>query len=123
MEYPGEWDLLTASLSISDLKEPFEAWSFLVLQGLVRDRPGDREAFVKLVEATTRREPIPGPSGALLIAGELTRTGAATDRAAAPDPFGKVAKKRRQQVENWKRPSPSGQNQGQSRWKFWRREG
>ena len=123
MEYPGEWDLLTASLSVSDLEEPLEAWSFLVVQGLVRDRPGDREAFVKLVEATAKREPVDGPSRALLIASELTRTGAATDRAKDRDPFGKVAGKRRQQVEGWKRPSPAGQNQGQSRWKFWRREG
>jgi hypothetical protein len=123
VEYPGDWDLLTASLSFCDLKEPYEAWSFLVLQDLVRDRPGDREAFVKVVEATLRREPIPGPSGALVIAGELMRTGAATNKAAARDPFGKMAEKRRQQVEGWKRASPSGQNQGQSRWKFWRREG
>ena len=123
VEYPGEWDLLTASLFVSDLKEPFEAWSFLVVQGLVRDRPGDREAFVKLVEATARREPKPGGSPAFDIAGELTRTGAATERAAAPDPFGKIAKKRRQQVESWERDSPSGQNQGLSRWKFWRRDG
>lgn len=130
VEDPREWDLLTASLAVSDLNEPFEAWSFLVLQGLVRDRPGDREAFVKLVEATAaRREPkspghaIAGGSSAYEIAYGLTRTGAATERAAAPDPFGKVAEKRRQQVEGWKSPSPSGENQSQSRWKFWRREG
>jgi hypothetical protein len=120
-EYPGEWDLLTASLAVSDLKEPFEAWSFIVLQGLVRDEPGDREAFVKLVKTVAGREPIPGPSDALLIAGELTEIGIATEKAAAPDPFGKVAKKRRQQVESWKHETLSGQSQDQSRWKFWRK--
>ncbi len=36
VEYPGEWDLLTASLAVSDLKEPFEAWAFIVLQGLIK---------------------------------------------------------------------------------------
>lgn len=121
-EYPGEWDLLTASLAVSDLKEPFEAWSFIVLQGLVRDKPGDRDAFVKLVETIAAREPIPGPSDALLIAIELVKIGAVTEIAAMPDPFGKVAKKRRQQIESWKQESLSGQSQGQSRWKFWRRE-
>jgi hypothetical protein len=118
-EYPGEWDLLTASLAVSDLKEPFEAWSFIVLQGLVRDEPG--EAFVTLVETVAGREPIPGPSDALLIADELTEIGITTEKALAPDPFGKVAKKRRQQVESWKHETLSGQSQDQSRWKFWRK--
>lgn len=122
-EYPGEWDLLTASLAVSDLKEPFEAWSFIVLQGLVRDQSGDRETFVKLVERVAGREPIPGPSDALLIASELIEISIATEKAAAPDPFGKVAKKRRQQIDSWKQESPSGQSRDQSRWKFWRREG
>lgn len=123
MEYPGEWDLLTASLAVSDLKAPHEVWAFIVLQGLVRDSPGDRQAFANLVEVVAEREPKPGPSNALLIAGELMATGVATEKAVAPDPFGEVAKKRRQQVESWKGASLSRKGQGHSRWRFWRREG
>ena len=122
VEYPGEWDLLTASLAVGDLDAPFETWAFIVLQGLVQDNPGDREAFVKLVETVARREPKPGPSDAFLIAGELAATGIATEKAAVPDPFGKIAEKRRQQVERWKSASLVEHGRDQPRWKFWRRE-
>ena len=39
MESPSTWDLLTAGLAAGDLHQPFAAWAFLVLQGLVRDAP------------------------------------------------------------------------------------
>jgi DNA-binding CsgD family transcriptional regulator len=110
MEYPGHWDLLTASLYESDLERPFELWAYLVGQELVHDKPGGRDTFDAMVEEVKQREPAPGPSDAYLIATGLIAEGLATDRGQSPDPFGKIAKQLRHQGKH-----------GRRWWQFWKR--
>ena len=74
MESPETWDLLTSSLAISNLAHVPLTWAFVVLQGLVRDEPGDRETFRRLVEDATAN-PITGPSAAARVACSLTDAG------------------------------------------------
>ena len=46
-ESPEDWDLLESSLAVWNLqKDANKAWAFLVIQGLVQDRPGDRDLFL-----------------------------------------------------------------------------
>jgi hypothetical protein len=73
MESPETWDLLTASLAMSDLREPSSAWAFLVVQGLVRDEPGDRETFSKFAQQEIKE--ITGPSAAARVACRLGESG------------------------------------------------
>jgi DNA-binding CsgD family transcriptional regulator len=110
MEYPGHWDLLTASLYESDLERPFELWAYLVAQELVHDKPGAQDTFGTMVEEVKQREPAPGPSDAYLIATWLIAEGLATDRGQSPDPFGKIAKQLRHQGKH-----------GRRWWQFWKR--
>ena len=89
MELPESWDLLTASLAVTDLERPFAAWTFLVIQGLVRDTPGDREAFADIIRAEVELGPITGPSVARRVAGSLAQAGIALPPGRAPDPRGR----------------------------------
>jgi hypothetical protein len=99
-ESPAGWDLLTASIAVSDLTEPFSAWAFLVLQGLVRDAPGDRDLFARAVREESAQE-ITGPTAARRVAIRLSRAGIALESGQAPDRWGKVAAQRLQGVESW----------------------
>jgi hypothetical protein len=58
MEYPGYWNLLTASLAVCDLAQGEVAWAFLTTHGLVRNAPGDSETFTTFLRQETDRGPI-----------------------------------------------------------------
>jgi hypothetical protein len=90
MEPPETWDRLTASLAISNLADPSPTWAFLVLQGLVRDEPSDREAFGMLAEDATTN-PITGPSAAARVAFGLKSAGIAQPAGLTPDPWARLA--------------------------------
>lgn len=94
MEYPGSWDLLTASLAVCDLAQSEVAWAFLVRHGLVRNGPGDTETFISLVRQEINRGPITGPSVAQRVAISLSSVGIALPAGEAPDPWGKIAEGR-----------------------------
>jgi hypothetical protein len=124
MEPPTSWSLLTASLAVSDLRRIHDAWAFLVVQGLVRDAAGDRDAFAGFVRAEQARGPITGPSLACRIAGCLARAGVALPAGEVPDPDGTVAARRMGVVAGWRRgdepglPVPSAPRR-KPWWKWW----
>jgi len=93
MESPATWDLLTASLAVSNLNEPLSSWAFLVREGLVRDEPGDREAFVEFAQHEMAH-PITGPSAASRVARRLREAGIPQPGSDDPDPWAKIAKER-----------------------------
>jgi hypothetical protein len=94
MEYPGSWNLLTASLAVCDLAQGEVAWAFLTRHGLVRNAPGDSETFISLVRQEIDRGPITGPSVALRVATSLKGVGIALPAGETPDPWGKIAEAR-----------------------------
>lgn len=94
MEYPGSWSLLTASLAVCDLSRGELAWAFLTKNGLVRNQPGDSEAFLSLVRQEIDRGPITGPSVALRVETALKTVGIALPSGSTLDPWGKIAKAR-----------------------------
>lgn len=99
-EPPHTWDLLTSSLAVSDLSNPAAVWAFLVVQGLVRDAPGDRELFASLVREELANQ-VTGPTDARRIATRLTGESLALPGAWAADPWGKIAAGRLQEIESW----------------------
>jgi hypothetical protein len=100
MEPPKSWDRLTATLAVCDLSKPFRAWAFLVLQGLVRDLPGDRENFLRFVQQERGRE-ITGPSLARRIAILLARFDLTLPASDEPDPEAESALQRLASVASW----------------------
>ena len=94
MEYPGSWNLLTASLAVFDPLEGEAAWKFLTSQGLVRNSAGDLETFVDLVRKEVDRGSITGPSLALRVATALQKSGIALPAGEVPDQLGKIAEGR-----------------------------
>lgn len=94
MESAGSWNLLTASLAVCKLDRVAAAWAFLVLHGLVRDAPGDSDAFVNFVREEIDRGPITGPSVAFRVARALEIAGIALPAGKAPDPWAKIAQER-----------------------------
>src|SRR5258708_8826585 len=100
MESPDTWDLLTGSLAISDWADRALTWAFRVVQGLVRDDPGDREAFSGFAgDATTN--PITGPSAAARVAFSLKGAGIAQAAGRTPDPGAQIAAARLAAIESW----------------------
>src|SRR5437764_9731331 len=100
MESPETWDLLTSSLAISNFADVSLAWAFLVVQGLVRDEPGDRETFRRLADDATMN-PITGPSASARVARSLTGAGIAQPGGLTPDPWARVAAERLASIESW----------------------
>ena len=100
MESPGSWNLTTASLAVYNLKRPFNAWAFLVVQGLVRDLPGDRDTFAEFVREEVANE-ITGPSAACRVAGRLSASGIGLTTGHIPDPWGQLAAHRLSLIEPW----------------------
>jgi hypothetical protein len=101
MESPEGWSLLTASLAVCNLGEPNPVWAFLAVQGLVRDAPGDREAFAAFIREEFDRGAITGPSLPRRVAGHLSRAGIARPAAQVADPGAAVARRRRDVVAAW----------------------
>lgn len=101
MEPPDSWDLLTASLAVCDLTKPLSAWSFMVVQGLVRDDDGDRDTFLELLRYEQARGDITGPSLARRVAGSLTSAGIALPAGGIPDPWAQCAGNRIELVASW----------------------
>jgi hypothetical protein len=108
MESPEMWDLLTASLSVSNLNDVPSAWTFLVAQGLVRDEPGHRAAFGRFAEHEVAH-PITGPSAAMRVARRLREAGIATPLGEERDPWGRTAASRLAAQNEQRRPW----------WRFW----
>jgi hypothetical protein len=100
MESPETWDLLTASLAISNLKELSSTWAFLVVQGLVRDAPGDRDAFRRFAQYEVSNE-ITGPSTAARVALSLRSAGIALPVGHTSDPRARMAAERLASIERW----------------------
>jgi hypothetical protein len=94
MENPANWNLLISSLAVCDLQMPDKVWSFLVLQGLVRDKPGDRDFFCGIIQQEKGSGAITGPSLQSRIAGRLQEFGIALAHAAEPDANAETAKQR-----------------------------
>ena len=105
MEYPGSWNLVTASLAVCDLAQGEEAWAFLVRHGLVRDSRGDSDTFISLVRQEIDRGPITGPSVALRVATALKGVGIALPAGESPDPWGKIAEERLKAISSGKSDS------------------
>jgi hypothetical protein len=101
MEPPDSWDLLTASLVVTDLQRPFAAWAFLVIQGLVRDTPGNREAFADFIREEVERGPITGPSVPYRVARSLEAAGIGLPESLVPDPGGALAAGRLALIAQW----------------------
>jgi hypothetical protein len=95
MEFPGEWNLLTSNLAVSDLTDSTDTWTFLAAQGLVRDQESNQASFVRLVEQERQAPPRPGPSLAYRIANRMNEVGLATRLGRLPDPWGILARPRR----------------------------
>ncbi len=93
MEYPGEWDLLTACISVSLNDGTDKAWVFLVRESLVADSSANRATFDEIVLEQSKRHP-PGPSTEMRVAMKLREHGIATAAGNAHDPFAKSAKQR-----------------------------
>ncbi len=92
MESPGYWNLLTASLAVCDLTTELDfTWSFLTMFELVRDEPGDKETFIKIVNYEIDRGPITGPSVPRRVEMELRDFKIALPAGEIPDPWGKIA--------------------------------
>lgn len=102
MESPETWDLLTASLAVADLSHPEFVWAFLVVQGLVRDRIGDRENFIALVAVEQDKGPVTGPSLAARISAELVKRDISYSKDQLADPHAKIANQRWQTIDGWK---------------------
>ena len=98
MESPESWDLLTASLAISNLRDPSSTWAFLVVQGLVRDEPGDGEAFRRFAQVAVSQE-ITGPSAAARVAFSLNDAGITQPAGRTPDPCARIAAARLAPIE------------------------
>jgi hypothetical protein len=100
MESPETWDLLTSSLAISSLADVSLTWAFLVVQGLVRDEPGDCQTFRGFAENATANE-ITGPSAAARVALSLKGAGIAQPVGLTPDPWARLAAGRLAPIEPW----------------------
>ncbi len=101
MESPESWNLLTSSLAVSQLDRIEATWAFLVLQGIVDPRDVTRQAFATIVGEVIEEGEITGPSEALRVATRLGSLGMTTGAAHKPDPWGKIAKSRRETVQSW----------------------
>ena len=101
MESPETWDLITASLAVSDLSKRNAAWAFLVVQKLVRDSDDDQSAFKDVVDDERSRGPITGPSVAARVASRLAKLGITLPAACAADPNADVAGERRDVLDSW----------------------
>jgi hypothetical protein len=102
---PAYWYLLKSSLGVCDLRnDPCEAWAFLAVQRLVRDQPGDRDLFCRLVQQALARGDEPMPGGASVVdqvVSSLTQAGIALPAGNAPDPYGRTASHRRNVIDTW----------------------
>lgn len=102
MESPESWDLLTASLAVSDLTNPEFVWAFLVVQGLVRGHRKDRLAFLELLRFEQERGPITGPTLAARVASALSTRGITQSRANVADPNARIANQRIETIGLWR---------------------
>lgn len=100
MENPADWDMLTSSLAVCNLQKPDKVWAFLVLQGLVRDLPGDRDFFYGIINREKAYGAITGPSLQGRIARRLREFDIALASGAEPDPNAETAKKRLNTLNN-----------------------
>ena len=100
MESPKTWDLLTSSLAVSNLAHVSLTWAFLVVQGLVRDEPGDCETFARLAEHAITTN-LTGPSAAARVAIGLKGAGITQPGDFTPDPWARVAAGRLALIESW----------------------
>jgi hypothetical protein len=106
-ESPFGWDLLTSSLAVSDLEnEANKAWAFLVIQGLVHDRPGDRDRFFEIVRRTLEQGPITGPTVARRVAIGIRGAGLTVRSEDPPDPMAKIAQARLDTIRAFESAAP-----------------
>lgn len=101
MESPESWNALTASFAVCGLKTPHCAWAFAVVQGFVRDHPGDRDFFLRSLEEEDSCGEITGPSLPCRVAGTLSRAGMVSSAGLVPDPWGKIACTRLEAIALW----------------------
>jgi hypothetical protein len=106
MENPSSWNLLTASLNIANVeRDPDMAWSFLVVQGLVKSTAENNSSFLSLTQALSverrKRGPMPGPSFGAQLAPRLSSL--VLPPARQPDPMGKISRKRWEMTVSWRK--------------------
>ena len=101
-ESPEDWDLLESSLAVWNLqKDANKAWAFLVIQGLVQDRPGDRDIFQEIVQKEVSRQ-ITGPTVSRRVGFGLRRADLAASLEDQPDPWAEIARARLDTILGWK---------------------
>jgi hypothetical protein len=101
MESPESWNALTATFAVCDLKKPHAAWAFAVVQGLVRDDPGDRDFFLRTLEEEEARGEITGPTIACRVAAMLSGAGIVLPLGRVPDPWARIAGSRLDVIASW----------------------
>jgi hypothetical protein len=105
MEPPNSWSLLEGSLAVCELDNPAFAWAFLVVQGLVRDLPDDRETFYHIVKEEIEN-PVTGPSSYRRIGFRMRDAGILLSASQFPDPNAELAQQRLQQINGWLKAMP-----------------
>lgn len=105
MEPPNSWSLLEGSLAVCELDNPAFVWAFIVVQGLVRDLPGDRENFYRIVKEEVEN-PVTGPSSYRRIGFRLRDAGILLSASQFPDPNAELAQQRLQQINGWLKAVP-----------------
>ncbi len=99
-ENPYYWTRVEGSLAVGDLNNPAFVWAFLVVQELVRDLPGDRETFYRIVTEQQQSNEI-GASSVRRISVALSRAGIVRPSGDLPDPDANIAQRRKQVIKQW----------------------
>ena len=99
MEYPGFWNLLTASLAVSDLEQGEDAWAFVTALELVHDSPEARAQFLEIVRTEIERGPITGSSMAFRVSLAIKAAALARPRAEEPDGNARTASRLRERFD------------------------
>ncbi len=89
-------------MPVSQLDKIEVTWAFLVLEGIVDPRDVTRQAFATIVGEVIEKGEITGPSKACRVAIRLGSLGMTTGAANKPDPWGNIAKSRRETVQSWR---------------------
>ena len=99
-ENPDYWTRIEGSLAVCDLNNRASTWAFLVVQELVRDEPGDRESFYRIVTKELGSNVI-GSSDVSRIGSGLESAGILLPASHFPDPNAKIARQRKQVIKQW----------------------
>ncbi len=91
MEFPGAWNLLTASLAVCELNAADDAWAFITTLQLVDGSPEAKAQFLDIAQAEIAQGPITGGTLAFRVSEGLRAAGLVRPRADEPDGWAKTA--------------------------------